>query len=122
MTISQTVERKYKNTKDKSLLFASDFSDYNQDYIGDLLYIYKVGQTCPSGKWCLSENHHYQVRPCVPQSDRDCRGNSKERPCTGADVWPRSRELFWTFHSDSYENRFPDEWFCQKTDRREHDH
>ena len=41
MTISQTVERKYKNTKDKSLLFASDFSDYNQDYIGDLLSIYK---------------------------------------------------------------------------------
>lgn len=40
MTISQTVERKYKNTKDKSLLFASDFSDYNQDYIGDLLSIY----------------------------------------------------------------------------------
>lgn len=45
MTISQTVERKYKNTKDKSLLFASDFSDYNQDYIGDLLSIYtRVGK------------------------------------------------------------------------------
>ena len=40
MTISQIVERKFKNTKDKSLLFASDFSDYNQDYIGDLLSIY----------------------------------------------------------------------------------
>ncbi|MBQ9357814.1 MAG: hypothetical protein IJT98_11075, partial [Prevotella sp.] len=34
------VERKFKNTKNKSLLFASDFSDYNQDYIGDLLSIY----------------------------------------------------------------------------------
>ena len=40
MTISQRVERKFKNTTDKSLLFASDFSDYNQDYIGDLLSIY----------------------------------------------------------------------------------
>ena len=40
MTISQIVERKFKNTKDRSLLFASDFSDYNQDYIGDLLSIY----------------------------------------------------------------------------------
>ena len=40
MTISQIVERKFRNTKDKSLLFASDFSDYNQDYIGDLLSIY----------------------------------------------------------------------------------
>lgn len=40
MTVSQIVEKKYKNTKDKSLLFASDFSDYNQDYIGDLLSIY----------------------------------------------------------------------------------
>ena len=40
MTISQIVLRKFKNTKDKSLLFASDFSDYNQDYIGDLLSIY----------------------------------------------------------------------------------
>ena len=40
MTISQIAERKFKNTKNKSLLFASDFSDYNQDYIGDLLSIY----------------------------------------------------------------------------------
>ena len=45
MTISQIVERKFKNTKNKSLLFASDFSDYNQDYIGDLLSIYtRVGK------------------------------------------------------------------------------
>ena len=40
MTISQIVERKFKNTKDKSLPFALDFSDYNQDHIGDLLSIY----------------------------------------------------------------------------------
>ena len=40
MTISQIFEKKYNTTKDKSLLFASDFSDYNQDYIGDLLSIY----------------------------------------------------------------------------------
>ena len=45
MTISQIVEKKFKNTKDKSLLFASDFSDCNQDYIGDLLSIYtRVGK------------------------------------------------------------------------------
>ena len=37
MTISQIVERKFKNTKDKSLLFASDFSVYNQNYIADPL-------------------------------------------------------------------------------------
>ena len=82
----------------------------------------KVGQACPSGKWCLSENHHYQVRSRVPQPNRDCRSNSKERPCTGANVRPRCRKLFWTFHSDSHENRFPDEWFCQKANCREHDH
>jgi len=40
MTISQIVEKKFKRTKDKSLLFASDFPQYNQDYIGDLLSIY----------------------------------------------------------------------------------
>ena len=45
MTISQIVEKKYKKTKDKSLLFASDFSDYNQDYISDLLSVYtRVGK------------------------------------------------------------------------------
>ena len=45
MTVSQIVEKKFKNTKNKSLLFASDFSDYNHDYIGDLLSIYtRVGQ------------------------------------------------------------------------------
>ena len=40
MTISQIVEKKFKRTKDKSLLFASDFPEYDQDYIGDLLSIY----------------------------------------------------------------------------------
>lgn len=40
MTISQIVEKKYNSIKDKSLLFASDFSQYNQDYIGDILSIY----------------------------------------------------------------------------------
>lgn len=40
MTISQVVEKKYNSIKDKSLLFASDFSQYNQDYIGDILSIY----------------------------------------------------------------------------------
>ena len=40
MTISQIVEKKYKSMKQKSLIFASDFSLYNQDYIGDILSIY----------------------------------------------------------------------------------
>ena len=40
MTRSQIVEKKFKRTKDKSLLFASDFPEYDQDYIGDLLSIY----------------------------------------------------------------------------------
>lgn len=42
MTVSQAVERKYKSTKEKSLLFVSDFSQYNQDYIGDLLSNYAM--------------------------------------------------------------------------------
>ena len=37
MTISQAIEDKFKRIKDKSLLFASDFPQYNQEYIGDLL-------------------------------------------------------------------------------------
>lgn len=40
MTISQIVEEKVMKAKNRSLIFASDFSDYNQDYIGDLLSIY----------------------------------------------------------------------------------
>lgn len=40
MTISQVVEWKFKRTKNKSLIFASDFPQYDQDYIGDLLSIY----------------------------------------------------------------------------------
>ena len=40
MTISQIVEDRLEKMKVKSLVFASDFSDYNQDYIGDLLSIY----------------------------------------------------------------------------------
>lgn len=40
MTISQIFEEKFRKTKDKSLIFASDLSKYNQDYIGDLLSIY----------------------------------------------------------------------------------
>lgn len=40
MTISQAFEYKYRTTKDKSLIFASDFPMYNHDYIGDLLSIY----------------------------------------------------------------------------------
>ena len=40
MTISQIVENRLKKMKPMSLVFASDFSDYNQDYIGDLLSIY----------------------------------------------------------------------------------
>lgn len=40
MTISQIFENKFRRTKAKSLIFASDFSKYNQDYIGDLLSIY----------------------------------------------------------------------------------
>ena len=40
MTVTQMFEAKYKRTKDKSLIFASDFAEYNQDYIGDLLAAY----------------------------------------------------------------------------------
>ncbi len=40
MTISQIVDKKFKRTKYKSLIFASDFPQYDQDYIGDLLSIY----------------------------------------------------------------------------------
>ena len=40
MTVTQKFEAKYKKTKDKSLIFASDFAEYNQDYIGDLLAVY----------------------------------------------------------------------------------
>lgn len=40
MTISQIFENKFRRTKAKSLIFASDFSKYNQDYIGDLLSFY----------------------------------------------------------------------------------
>lgn len=40
MTVTQAFEAKFKKTKDKSLIFASDFADYNQDYIGDLLAAY----------------------------------------------------------------------------------
>lgn len=40
MTVTQKFEAKYKKTKDKSLIFASDFAEYNQDYIGDLLAAY----------------------------------------------------------------------------------
>ena len=36
MTISQIVEKKYKSMRQKSLIFASDFPQYNQDYIGDI--------------------------------------------------------------------------------------
>jgi hypothetical protein len=40
MTISQIVEQKIKRTKEKSLIFASDFPQYDQNYIGDLLSLY----------------------------------------------------------------------------------
>lgn len=40
MTISKTFEEKFRKTKNQSLIFASDLSMYNQDYIGDLLSIY----------------------------------------------------------------------------------
>ena len=40
MTISQTIEDKFKRIKDKSLLFASDFPQYDQEYVGDLLSRY----------------------------------------------------------------------------------
>ena len=40
MTISRTFEDIFKRIKDKSLLFASDFSQYDQEYIGDLLSRY----------------------------------------------------------------------------------
>ncbi|MBQ9475861.1 MAG: hypothetical protein IJU69_06410 [Bacteroidales bacterium] len=40
MTISQIVEKRLRRTKGKSLLFASDFPQYDQDYIADLLSNY----------------------------------------------------------------------------------
>lgn len=40
MTVAQAFENKYKKTQEKSLIFASDFADYNQDYVGDLLSAY----------------------------------------------------------------------------------
>ena len=40
MTVTQVFDAKYKKTKDKSLIFASDFAEYNQNYIGDLLAAY----------------------------------------------------------------------------------
>ena len=40
MTISKTIEEKFKRIKDKSLLFASDFPQYDQEYVGDLLSRY----------------------------------------------------------------------------------
>ena len=40
MTVTQSFEAKYKKAKYKSLIFASDFAEYNQDYIGDLLAAY----------------------------------------------------------------------------------
>ena len=40
MTVTQVFDAKYKKTKDKSLIFASDFVEYNQNYIGDLLAAY----------------------------------------------------------------------------------
>lgn len=40
MTISQIVEQKIKRTKEKSLIFASDFPQYDQNYIGGLLSLY----------------------------------------------------------------------------------
>ena len=40
MTVTQKFEAKYKRMKDKSLIFASDFAEYNQNYIGDLLAAY----------------------------------------------------------------------------------
>ena len=40
MTVSQNFKDKFRKMKDKSLIFASDFPKYNQDYIGDLLSVY----------------------------------------------------------------------------------
>ncbi len=40
MTIAQIFDKKIKRTKDTSLLFASDFPQYDQNYIGDLLSLY----------------------------------------------------------------------------------
>ncbi len=40
MTVTQKFEEKYRKMKDKSLIFASDFAEYNQEYIGDLLAAY----------------------------------------------------------------------------------
>lgn len=40
MTVTQRFEEICKRTKNKSLLFASDFAEFNQEYIGDLLSMY----------------------------------------------------------------------------------
>lgn len=40
MTIAQIFEEEYQKAENGSLIFASDFADYNQDYIGDLLARY----------------------------------------------------------------------------------
>ena len=40
MTIAQIFEEEYRKAEKGSLIFASDFADYNQDYIGDLLARY----------------------------------------------------------------------------------
>ena len=40
MTIAQIFDKKIKRTKDTSFLFASDFPQYDQNYIGDLLSLY----------------------------------------------------------------------------------
>ena len=40
MTVTQKFEEKYKRTKEGSLIFASDFAGFNQEYIGDLLARY----------------------------------------------------------------------------------
>ena len=64
MTISQIVEKKFKRTKDKSLLFASDFPEYDQDYIGDLLSIYvREGKLVrlANGVYLIARRDHAQV-------------------------------------------------------------
>ena len=77
MTISQIVEKKFKRTKDKSLLFASDFPEYDQDYIGDLLSIYvREGKLVRLANGVYLDDRH-QVRPRVPQSNGDSGGHSK---------------------------------------------
>ena len=40
MTVTQKFAEKYKRTKEGSLIFASDFVGFNQEYIGDLLARY----------------------------------------------------------------------------------